>query len=118
MGSPSKPFRQGTSSSWLGDAEEPLQGFSWRSGVQRNTTGIVIWSDVFLHDSENGEKIALVLLDTQGLFDNKSTSADNSRIFSLSTLMSSMQIFNLSNQIQEDHLNYLQVINLNLIYSS
>ena len=47
-------------------------------------------------------------MDTQGLFDHKSSPTDNSRIFSLSTLISSVQIFNLFNNIQEDHLQYLQ----------
>lgn len=47
-------------------------------------------------------------MDTQGLFDHKSSSTDNSRIFSLSTMISSMQILNLLNIIQENQLQYLQ----------
>lgn len=93
---------------WIGDKDEPLKGFSWRSGTKRDTTGIIMWSDAFLHDLESGEKVAILLMDTQGLFDNESTTATNSRIFSLSTLISSVQILNLFNIIQEDHLQYLQ----------
>lgn len=47
-------------------------------------------------------------MDTQGLFDHKSSSTDNSRIFSLSTMISSMQILNLHNIVQENQLQYLQ----------
>ena len=52
---------------WLGDDNQPLSGFSWSSGTDRNTTGLLLWSDVFLYDAPNGEKIAIYLMDTQGL---------------------------------------------------
>ena len=96
------------SAGWIGDSETPLTGFSWRSGVDRDTTGLIIWSDVFLHDKSDGEKLAIILMDTQGLFDNQTTIADNSKIFALGTLLSSVQILNLFSIIQEDHLQYLQ----------
>lgn len=108
MGSPSIPFRKGKYPEWIGGSNEALSGFSWKSGSDRHTTGIIIWSDVFLYDAPNGDKIAIILMDTQGLFDRHSSATDNSRIFSLSTLISSVQIFNLFNHIQEDHLQYLQ----------
>ena len=109
MGSPTTPAREGKYPEWIGGPDEPLSGFSWKSGADRHTTGIIIWSDVFLYDAPNGDKIAILLMDTQGLFDHESSPTDNSRIFSLSTLISSMQIFNLFNLIQENHLQYLQV---------
>ncbi|XP_070505446.1 atlastin-like [Chironomus tepperi] len=94
---------------WMGSRDEPLRGFSWRSGTKRDTAGIIIWSDVFLHtDEETDEKIAIYVMDTQGLFDNSSTPADNSRIFVLSNLISSIEVLNLANKIQEDQLQYLQ----------
>jgi atlastin len=86
-----------------------LTGFSWRSGSKRDTTGILIWSDVFLHDSADG-KSAIILMDTQGLFDHK-THVVNAQIFSMSLLMSSLQIFNLKERVKEDQLIYLQVCN-------
>ncbi|CAO1423679.1 unnamed protein product, partial [Diamesa hyperborea] len=96
------------SAGWIGDSETPLTGFSWRSGVDRDTTGLILWSDVFLYDAPNSEKLAIILMDTQGLFDNQTTIADNSKIFALGTLLSSVQILNLFSIIQEDHLQYLQ----------
>ncbi|XP_070497343.1 uncharacterized protein [Chironomus tepperi] len=94
---------------WLGDENEPLSGFSWRSGTDRDTTGIVMWNDVFLHkDEATGNEIAIIVVDTHGLFDNVTSSMDNSRIFTLDILISSIQVFNLSGVIQDDHLQFLQ----------
>lgn len=93
---------------WLGDDDEPLTGFDWKSGTQRVTTGLILWSDVFLYDGPKNDKLAIYLMDTQGLFDHKSSPVDNSRIFSLSTMISSVQILNLLNIIQENQLQYLQ----------
>lgn len=94
---------------WMGDPDEPLTGFSWKGGSVRNTAGIMIWNDVFLHQTQSGQKLAIILVDTQGLFDTKTPAADNARIFALGTLFSSVQIFNLASVIQEDQLQYLQL---------
>lgn len=45
------------SEDWLGDSDEPLTGFSWRGGSERETTGIQIWSEVFLVDKPDGRKV-------------------------------------------------------------
>ncbi|KAG5673111.1 hypothetical protein PVAND_003185 [Polypedilum vanderplanki] len=93
---------------WLGDENEPLTGFTWRSGVERVTKGLILWGDVFLYDPPKGEKLAIYIMDTQGLFDHHATASDNSNIFSLSTLISSVQIMNIFNILQENQLQYLQ----------
>jgi len=69
--------------------------------------GITIWNDVFLHTDENVKKLAIIVLDTQGLFDNDTSPQDNSRIFAIGTLISSIQVLNISMQVQEDQLEYL-----------
>jgi len=93
----------------MGSASDPLIGFSWRSGIKRHTTGINFWNDAFLHTiNRTGEKIAIFVMDTQGLFDNTTTPTDNSRIFALSTLISSMQVLNFKSMIHENELQYLQ----------
>lgn len=103
------PNKIGSDEDWMGADTTPLAGFSWRSGTNRDTTGIIIWSDVFLHTiATTGEKVAIVVMDTQGLFDNETSPADNSRIFALGTLISSVQVLNLGGLIQEDQLQYLQ----------
>lgn len=67
-----------------------------------------MWNDVFLHTNDwTGEKIAIILMDTQGHFDYQSSSIDDSKIFALGTLISSIQVLNLTDDIQQNHLRYL-----------
>ncbi|XP_026773751.1 atlastin-3 [Pangasianodon hypophthalmus] len=94
---------------WLGREDEPLTGFSWRGGSEPETTGIQLWSEVFTVRKSNGTEVAVVLMDTQGAFDNQSTVKDCATIFALSTMTSSVQIYNLSQNIQEDDLQQLQL---------
>jgi atlastin len=48
-------------------------------------------------------------MDTQGAFDSESTVRDCATVFALSTMLSSVQIYNLLHNIQEDDLQHLQV---------
>lgn len=86
---------------WLDSAnvDEPVVGFRCNSGTEKSTTSILMWSDIFKFDSKNGDKIAIILLDTQAL-----SPQSFSRIFALSTLCSSIQCFNLLNDIEESDL--------------
>jgi len=36
-----------------------LGGFSWRGGAERETTGILMWSEPFLMRTEGGEEVDL-----------------------------------------------------------
>ncbi|CRK86732.1 CLUMA_CG000565, isoform A [Clunio marinus] len=108
VSAPNRTINELTARNWIGDSDEPLKGFSWKSSTKRETVGIMFWSDVFLYDSPNGDKIAIFLMDTQGLFDHSSSPTDNIRIFSLSSLISSVQIINIYSMIEESHLEYLQ----------
>ncbi|XP_073957408.1 uncharacterized protein [Choristoneura fumiferana] len=94
---------------WLGGEEEPLRGFSWRGGSARETTGIVLWSQPFPVTLPTGEKVAVLLMDTQGSFDEQSSLRDCSMIFALSTLLASTQVYNISQKIREDDLQHLQL---------
>ncbi|XP_076165879.1 atlastin GTPase isoform X3 [Ptiloglossa arizonensis] len=94
---------------WLGEEDEPLGGFSWKGGSERDTTGIIMWSKVFPGILPSGEKVAVILMDTQGAFDSQSTVRDCATVFALSTMLSSVQIYNLSQNIQEDDLQHLQL---------
>ncbi|XP_036979792.1 atlastin-2-like isoform X1 [Acanthopagrus latus] len=95
--------------SWMGGDDEPLTGFTWRGGCERETTGIQIWSEVFVVDKPDGSKVAVLLVDTQGAFDSQSTIKDCATVFALSTMTSSVQVYNLSQNIQEDDLQHLQL---------
>nr|XP_020650410.1 atlastin-2 isoform X4 [Pogona vitticeps] len=97
------------SSSWIGGSTEPLTGFTWRGGCERETTGIQVWSEVFIIPKPDGTKVAVLLMDTQGAFDSQSTIKDCATVFALSTMTSSVQVYNLSQNIQEDDLQHLQL---------
>lgn len=107
---------------WIGGDEEPLTGFSWRGGCERETTGILAWSEVFVVEKPDGSKVghihththkaaqiqndanaltvmslsvlqvAVLLVDTQGVFDSQSTVKDCATLFALSTMTSSVQV--------------------------
>ncbi|XP_052756538.1 atlastin-like [Galleria mellonella] len=94
---------------WLGADDEPLKGFSWRGGSERDTTGLLLWSQPFKATLANGEKVVIFLMDTQGTFDSESTVRDNAIVFALSTMLSSVLIYNLSQNIEEDDLQHLQL---------
>lgn len=96
---------------WLGDKDQPLAGFS--SGLDQGALGIKAWSDVFLHETDEGKEIAIIVLNTQGLFDGETLPEENSKTFTLSFLISSVQIFNILGGVEEEHLKYLKV---NFIY--
>ncbi|XP_050664575.1 atlastin isoform X2 [Leptidea sinapis] len=102
-------YGSGGGGDWLGSDDQPLAGFSWRGGSERDTTGILMWSEIFKATLDNGEKVAIILLDTQGAFDSESTVRDCATVFALSTMLSSVQIYNLSQNIQEDDLQHLQL---------
>lgn len=86
-----------------------MSEFKWRGGSTPETKGIWMWSHIFTHDFENGVKLAIILFDTQGIFDNQTTIKEATTIFALSMMLSSVQCYNIKNQIQEDHLQNLQL---------
>ena len=52
------------------DDQSPLEGFHWRGGSERDTTGILMWSKVFEAKTKSGKEVAIILMDTQGAFDS------------------------------------------------
>ena len=97
-------------------------GFKWRRGGTRMTTGMWMYSkpfflpynnkdsdtdqasDTMMNDdnSINNNRIAVLLTDTQGLFDNTMTENLSVSIFGLATLMSSYSIYNVRWPVGED----------------
>ena len=94
---------------WIEDSSEELFGFVWRGGSERMTTGIWLWSEVFVIDLPSGEKVGVIIMDTQGAFDSSSTVKDCATVFALSTMTSSVQVYNLSQNIQEDDFQNLEL---------
>jgi len=87
---------------------DPLEGFHWCGGSQRDTTGILIWSKVFIVRTTMGKEVAVILMDTQGAFDRKTSLKATITVFALSLMTSSTFVFNLDENIQEDDLQHLQ----------
>ena len=73
--------------------------FVSRRGADVQTLGIWALDEIFIHDGK-----AIVLMDTQGIFDQELNQAMTIALISLSTIASSYQIYNLDKRIQEDHL--------------
>jgi len=83
-------------------------GFDWRGGSERNTTGIWMWSHPhILSTKDSSQPLAVLLVDTQGMFDNETTMKLATSIFGFSTLLSSYQIYNVDKLIKEDNLQQL-----------
>ena len=94
---PSKQYKRHDITDWIGEHQNgsELNGFKWRAGRRLETAGIWMWSEIFTHDAEDGEKIAIILLDTQGIFDSRSNVHEYTTIFSLSMMLSSVQCLSL-----------------------
>ncbi|GMR55447.1 hypothetical protein PMAYCL1PPCAC_25642, partial [Pristionchus mayeri] len=95
-------------SDWM-DPNAKVTGFAWKQSEDSVTEGILIWPEPFFVMNANGEEIAILLMDTEGAFDHKSTTAQCATVFALSALLSSLLVYNVSQDVQEDTLNHLQV---------
>lgn len=84
----------------LKDDEDILTDyFISRRGPNIQTLGVWALDEIFVY---NG--MAIVLMDTQGIFDSELNQSMTIALISLSTIVSSYQIYNLDKRIQEDHL--------------
>jgi len=92
---------------WIGKDDEPLRGFDWKGGATRHTTGMLMWSEPLMHSLSSGEEIAVFLMDTQGTFDSNSTVFENAFIFALTLMVSSVTVYNIMHNLQEDNLQHL-----------
>lgn len=99
-----------SSSNWIGEEDEALKGFSFRSGSKSKNTEMVIWSDVFLDNNQRDGDLAIILMDTQGFFKKgERTFTPNSRTFSIGSLVGSVLILNLNSHIKLEEMKYLEM---------
>jgi atlastin len=73
--------------------------FTSRRGSDIQTLGVWVLDHIFEYEGN-----AVILMDTQGIFDQELNQAMTIALISLSTIVSSYQIYNLDKRIQEDHL--------------
>ncbi len=90
------------------DENKNLEGFEWRNGADPETFGVWMWSHPFFIKRFDGEEIAVLLIDTQGIFDNYLSERDCAVIVGLCLLTCSTTIFNLTAQL---HSNNFQILN-------
>lgn len=77
-----------------------MLGFKWRGGRNHETVGISMRSGIFTHDFENGDKLVIISLNTQAIFDRHNSIRVYTTIFDLSMMLSSAQCYNLTDNIQ------------------
>jgi len=84
--------------------------FEWAGGQARVTFGINIRTEpivVEINESGQNKKIAVVLLDCQGLFDPNTPKEQECKLLAFSALLSSVFIFNDNTGLSEDIMSYL-----------
>lgn len=75
-----------------------MDGFNWGN---TRTEGIYVWKKLFQYDYPNGTQIAIMLLDYEGLLKLGNQNGD-AKIFGFSTMLSSMQLYNIIRDISRD----------------
>ena len=78
---------------WLRDVL-PNSGFQYKAGLDAQTTGINVWSIPYVIERMNGKKLAILVMDSQGLYDSTTSSNDNVRLFTMVSLLSSSLLLN------------------------
>ncbi|XP_039259587.2 atlastin-2-like [Styela clava] len=97
---------------WIGnESTKVTDGIDWEKGTEAHTKGILMWPEIFVVE-DCGNDVVVLLMDTQGLFDTDTGSDTNARILSVSTLLSSHQILNIMNRIEERDLEHLQLCSI------
>ncbi|CAL8104796.1 unnamed protein product [Orchesella dallaii] len=89
---------------WLDERME--SGFEWRDDYKRVTSGIQVWFEP-LFVRVDGKEVGVIVMDTQGLHDENTGAQENSIIFGLSVLLSSVFIYNEMNTA-DDSLQFLR----------
>ncbi|XP_015281444.1 PREDICTED: RING finger protein 112 [Gekko japonicus] len=93
---------------WMGQEDEPLTGFEWRPGPNSTTKGVWLWSQPFWITSEQG-KVAIFLIDTEGSLDLERSKEASTKLSAFSMLLSSYQILNVCNKMNDTDLEYLEM---------
>ena len=81
------------------------QGFHLRGGAERDSIGIYMWRYLFIlprfssFSSTNGDKVTVILVDSQDMFDYETIMALIASIFGLAMLLVSYQIYDVDKRI-------------------
>uniref|UniRef100_A0A8C8RP37 Uncharacterized protein n=1 Tax=Pelusios castaneus TaxID=367368 RepID=A0A8C8RP37_9SAUR len=94
--------------SWMGQEDEPLEGFEWRMDEEQVTKGVWAWSQPFWIPAE-GDKVAVLLVDCEGSMDIGSNKETSIKLSAFSMLLSSYQILNIGRKVNDPDLEYLEM---------
>lgn len=83
------------------------KGFEWRGGVDRCTEGVWLYEKPYVFDWE-GEKLAVLVMDTQGAWDT-SPPIQTMTILGLTVLLSSKVLYNLKGNLVKDKIDSLNL---------
>ncbi|CAJ0560633.1 unnamed protein product, partial [Mesorhabditis spiculigera] len=84
-------------------------GIEFKNGPERHTIGIQVWDQIFVRKDTSGNEVAVLLLDTQGMFDTQSQLKHSTIIFMISLMLSSHFIFN-----KNGYLNAHDLVDMNV----
>lgn len=82
-------------------------GFEYRGGKEKCTQGMWMWSQPFIFVNSDGQRVAVLLMDTQGAWDNTLTKHQSATIFGLTAMISSKLIYNIQNRIDQNQIGNL-----------
>lgn len=87
----------------MGSPDDALAGFNWKAieKIDRTTAEIVVWSDIFLYE-DSVNSYAILLMDTQGLYDSELSVTNNANILALNALFSTFFIYNVEYPMQAE----------------
>ncbi|KAE8619374.1 hypothetical protein XENTR_v10009740 [Xenopus tropicalis] len=92
----------------LGEENETLTGFEWKPGTLGTTKGVWIWSKPFFLE-RNGKKMALFVMDSEGLMDIGNDRNTSTKLFLSCVLLSTHLIFNVKGVLDEREVDYLEI---------
>ncbi len=78
--------------------------FHWDHGARRTTVGMWMWPKPFFVTREDSSKVAILLIDTQGMNDNKSEQTIQASVFQLTAMMSSYIVYSINYQIDDNNI--------------
>jgi len=105
-------FQQGRSVNWLEDdafLDKELDGFTFERQREPVTDGIEVWGEVFETEHSHLGKVAVLIMDTQGIFSMGCDLAESVAVFAVSLFLSSVQIYNIRGNLTRSDLEHLQL---------
>ncbi|CAE7193047.1 ATL2 [Symbiodinium pilosum] len=98
-----------SSEDMLSGSLQDSQRFCWKSGMERVTDGVWACPQVFEGPGSAKTRVGILLLDTQGTYEPGASRWQNNSLLGLAGSLSSILLFNVSKQLQQDTVQDLQV---------